>query len=150
MQINKDLELPFEYSWNLVKFLLAFVILIIVGLIIYKFLQDKIKRISQRITLPYVKSWYIRKLQNLLLAVTNNKIELREAYLQLSNIIRNFIAKATGINVLNLSKKEIAALRMDNLSTLMEEYYPPEFSKYSTGDIISSIRKAMDVIQVWK
>ena len=150
MQINKDLELPFEYSWNLVKFLLAFLILIIVGLIIYKFLHDKIKRISQRITLPYVKSWYIRKLQNLLLAVTNNKIELRDAYLQLSNIIRNFIAKATGINVLNLSKKEIAALRMDNLSALMEEYYPPEFSKYSTGDIISSIRKAMDVIQVWK
>ena len=90
MQINKDLELPFEYSWNIVKLLLAFVILIIIGLIIYKFLYDKIKRVSQRITLPYIKSWYIRKLQNLLLAVTNNKIELREAYLQLSNIIRIF------------------------------------------------------------
>ena len=65
MQINKDLELPFEYSWNLVKFLLVFVILMIIGLIIYKVLNDKIKRVSQRMFLPYVKSWYIRKLQNL-------------------------------------------------------------------------------------
>lgn len=149
MQINKDLELPFEYSWNLVILILSFVGLTIIGLIIYKFLHEKIKRAAQRITLPYLKSWYIRKLQNLLFSVTNNKIELREAYLQLSNIIRNFIVKTTGINVLNLSKKEITALRMDNLSSLMEEYYPPEFAKYSNGDIISSIKKTMDIINNW-
>lgn len=149
MQIDNNLELPFEYSWNLVIIILIFIILIIIGMVIHKFWLNKIKRVAQRITLPYLKSWYLKKMQNLLDDVVNNKIQLREAYLQLSNIIRNFIFKTTGINVLNLTKKEIKYLRMDNLSNLMEEYYPPEFSKYSAGDIINSIKKAIDIIKKW-
>ena len=38
---------------------------------------------------------------------------------------------------------------MDDLSLLMEEYYPPEFAQRGTGDILNSIEKSMGVIRKW-
>jgi len=150
MQINKDLELPFEYSWNLVKLLVIIMIIIGVVLLFDKFLLKKFRNYTQKITLPYLKNWYLRKLEHLLNNVSNNKIKGRDAYLKLSSIIREFIERATGLNILSITKEEAKAMGMKNLSLLMEEYYPPEFSQDSAGgDIINSIKRTIDVIRNW-
>ena len=149
MEIKNDLEMPFNYSWDLVKLLSIVIIAIIIILIFYKYFEKIIDKVRNKISLPYIKAWYIKKLQILLNNISKDKISIRDSYLQLSNIIREFIERVTGINVLTLSKKEIQNMKINNLSLLMEEYYPPEFSKNLKGDIITSINKTMEVIRKW-
>ncbi len=149
MQTLDDLYGPFTYSWKLViiLFVIAFVIVLI--FIFDRFFLDKVKNIWKKKQVPNLKKKYLNKLARLLNKIENNQLDLREAYLGLSVIIREFIDKVAGINVSMMSKNEAKKLDNNVIGELMEEYYPPEFSKYSKGDIINSIRKAMEVIRRW-
>ena len=91
-----------------------------------------------------------KKLQKLLNMVNNGRISDKDAYLTLSGYIREFVKKVSGINVLSLSKEEIKKIGMPSLSALMEEYYPPEFSNNIKGDIVTSIKRSIEVISKWK
>lgn len=149
MQIPKELESPFTYSWKLVIILLIIIFFIVGILLFYKYLYPKFIKIFRKARVPSLKTRYLEKLMSLLKEVDENRIGVREAYFKLSNIIRGFIKKASGLNVLNMSKEEIKKNGILNLGELMEEYYPPEFSKYSKGDIKSSIERTMEVIKRW-
>lgn len=154
MNILYDLEEPFSYSWNLAKILIIIIVVLIVsyGLMILipffykKYFQKKVDEIK----IPSLKSLYIKKLQKLLNMVNNGRISDKDAYLTLSGYIREFVKKVSGINVLSLSKEEIKKIGMPSLSALMEEYYPPEFSNNIKGDIVTSIKRSIEVISKWK
>ena len=153
MQIPDKLEEPFTYSWKLVIIMLLIVFSIIIMVLFKKFLLEKmlnkISKIYNRKKVPSLKTRYLKKLEKLLIDVERGNIEVREAYLRLSNIIRDFVEKVTGINVSAMSKKEVENKGLKPLNMLMNEYYPPEFSKYSKGDIINSIKRTMEVIKGW-
>ena len=149
MEIPYELEAPFEYSWGIVKILLIIIILLVGILIYYRFFHQKIKEIMNKPNIPNLKNRYLRKLERLHHDVMQNRVDIRVGYMRLSNIIREFIEKATGLNILSLSKEEAKKMNMKYLSVLMEEYYPPEFAKVSSSDIISSINKTMEVIRRW-
>lgn len=154
MQIPDKLEEPFTYSWKLVIIMLIIILIVIIVVLFKKFLLDKIKIMLKKVyddkKVPSLKARYLRKLERLLMEVEQGKLEIREAYLKLSNIIRDFVEKVTGINVSTMSKKEVEKKDLKSLNILMDEYYPPEFSKYSKGDIINSIKRTMEVIRRWK
>ena len=149
MQISGEIYEPFTYSWNLFIILIVIVVFIILYFIFDKFLLDKFLKALNKAKVPSLKAIYLRKLENLLNDVMNNRIELRDAYLKLSGIIRNFIKLVSGINITTMSKKEVKALGNHDVGLLMEEYYPPEFSKYSKGDIVGSINRTMELIRKW-
>jgi hypothetical protein len=154
MKILYDLEKPFSYSWNLATILIIIIVVLIVsyGLIILIpfFYKKYFNKIVDDIKLPSLKSLYIKKLEKLLHMVKNGRINNKDAYLKLSVLIREFVKKTTGINVLSYSKEEIKEMNVPALSALMEEYYPPEFAKNIDGDIVTSIRKSIEVISKWK
>jgi len=150
MQDTIKLQENFNYNTIIIYVLLAIIIVLIVSL----FIKKKEKKLNQVKLVHYpdlltIKNNYLKKLDELLKMVNEKKYEKREAYYELSKIIRNFIYEVTNINVLTLSLNELDNYQIPYLKELMEEYYPPEFSRVSLGDILSSIQKTREVIAKW-
>ncbi len=150
MDIERDIELPFTYSTDIIRTLIIIVILIVLVIVFDKLFRAKIIKIIKKPNIPKLKNKYERRLENLYQKASENRIDMRSGYTELSNIIREFIERATGIKVSSFSKNDAHKLGMDDLGLLMEEYYPPEFSKGEKGDILKSITKTMEVIKRWK
>ena len=81
--------------------------------------------------------------------LNTNMIHIRIAYQDISRVIRHFVYEVTNIHVQNYSLKEIKDLDMPMLYELMQEYYVPEFSKYSYGNVKDSLQKTRKVIEKW-
>ena len=92
---------------------------------------------------------YLTKIDNLIINFNNSKLSSRKAYQELSSIIRNFIYEVTNIQVQNYTLKDISTINMPILYQLVSEYYNPEFSKISKGNITLSINKTRMVIEKW-
>jgi hypothetical protein len=154
MEMLMELQEPFKYSWNLAR---ALIIISIALIIVYifvsispRFYKSFFGTALRKTMVPSLRVRYIRKLEELLYLVNTNQINNKDAYTRLSLYIREFIKKASGINVLGLSKEEIKGIGIESLSLLMEEYYPPEFSKNEKGNIAGSIERSIEVIREWK
>lgn len=150
MSFNKELNLPLSYSWNIITIILEIITILVLMYIFYDYFWKVIKNYIVRPRVPYLKERYIKRLEKLKNDVSENRYDIRDAYYNLSKIIREFIDKSTGINVLNLTKSEIEKIGISDLSLLMEEYYPPEFSKFSDSDIINSIVITIELIKKWE
>ena len=149
MNIDRDIELPFTYSENIVRNLIIVIILIIVAIIFDKLFRKKILKLIHKPNVPKLKVKYEKKLEHLYKRVESNRVDVRNGYIELSNIVREFIEKVTGIKASSFSKNEAYKLGMDDLIILMEECYPPEFAPKGTGDILKSIRNSIGVIRKW-
>ena len=62
---------------------------------------------------------------------------------------RSFIFETTNIKVQNYTLNDISKINMPTLYELVSEYYDPEFSRISKGNIINSIAKTREVIVKW-
>ena len=155
MQVETELSDMFSYSF------LPIIIFIIVllGLIIifklYKPHKAKEKVVLKTNTLSYndtlnIKKKYLLQLDNLVKEVNDNSINVRKAYQKLSKLIRNYIFETTGIKVQNYTLSEIEKVNMPSLYELVKEFYNPEFSISSSGNILESISKTRVVIEKWK
>ena len=155
MQVETELSDMFSYSF------LPIIIFIIVllGLIIifklYKPHKAKEKVVLKPNTLSHndtfnIKKKYLLQLDNLVKEVNDNSINVRKAYQKLSKLIRNYIFETTGIKVQNYTLSEIEKVNMPSLYELVKEFYNPEFSISSSGNILESISKTRVVIEKWK
>ena len=158
--INQEIELktelsnPFSYSIFPILILIIIIFLLILILFIRKKKKDAKKKIV--IITPNekdenaIKNFYIEKINELLVNIQKNIISNREAYQSLSKLIRMFIYEMTNIKVQNYTLGDIKNINIPILYELVKEYYSPEFSRESKGDIISSIEKTRKVMEVWK
>ena len=150
MQDPVKLQEPFTYNSTIIFVL----IILIIGFIVAFFYKKKDH--SNQVKLVHypnlltIKNKCLQELDALLYKVGNNNIDNREAYYELSKIIRNYVYSATNINVLALSKDEIDNYKIPYLKELMEEYYSPEFSLSNKGNILDSIKKTKEVVNKWK
>ena len=131
--MDKIKLMPMIY-YSYVPIIILLILIIIISLILlYK------KKIT-------IKDKFILKIKILENKVNLKKISNKDAFTQLSKIIREYISKTTGTNVINYSLKEIKKLNNDTLTTLIEECYKYEFSNIK-GDINKSITKAKELIK---
>lgn len=156
MQTSVELQTPFSYS--LVYICIVFIITSIftIYIIIKRCNNKKIKKsvhdANNKLELNEVlniKNKYLKKIDVIKNNVENKKITNRKAYQSISNIIRHFVYEVTAIRVQKYTLSEIEKLDMPMLYELVSEYYEPEFSKNSVGDIKSSIDKTRKVIEKW-
>ena len=139
-----DMKIKVNDDYLLPKILFVFIITFSITLLILTIVGKKNGKL-----IPALNREYIKKLELLMNDVKEEEIDNREAYKKMSLIIREFIAKTTKINVLNLTKDEINKLNIHDLSSLMDEYYKNEFARTSKGDILDSLNKTMEVIRTW-
>lgn len=153
MQWGVDLVDPISYSvLGFIFFvLLVIILIIIVARKIYIATRPKtIKVVVKVVDRNRIRIEYIGKLNDLMNRVNTKKIGTRNAYNELSIIIREFIYKVTRVNLLRYSLNDFRKLNNKVLLELINEYYEPEFSYEGTGDILASIDKTRKVIQEWK
>lgn len=151
MQVTTELQEMFSYS-----LLPIFFIIILIAIFTFLIFRKK-KLIVNNIDLKIpkakdiniIKNNYLLKIDNLTINFNNNKISSRKAYQNLSSLIRNFIYETTNIKVQNYTLKDIKKINMPMLYELISEYYDPEFSKISKGNILLSLEKARKVIEKW-
>lgn len=163
MVTTVTLQPPFEYSWWVI--LLGVLFLAAAAVCIFFFarmlkayLPEKKKKDMpqvRRLTpqeLFLLKKKYEGQLQGLLRTYAGNQIDKREAYQDLSMLIREFVRDATGIHVENYTVKEIRSLGIRRLDMLMDEYYVPEFAeefRARNKDFNTSVNTALGVIRAW-
>lgn len=153
MQIGTDLRPMFSYSILLIIIILILIISFVVFLVVTK---KKKESVVQEVIVPNhkdlvsIKKKYLSQIQVLLDDFNNKKISSRKAYQKLSSLIRNFVFEMTNIKMQNCTLKDIKSLNMPVLYELVSEYYDPEFSKVSKGNITSSIEKTRAVINKWR
>ena len=155
---------PFEYSlWVLVVFgvlLVASLVLLILAL--RKLKNDApaqevaeerpVYKNPGQITLYNAKRKYVLQIQRLLADYSDQKISKRDGYQKLSLIIRGFVQDTTRIDVTKCTLRDLKALKIPKLDTLIEEYYVPEFGEdaRSLNDSLeASCNRAMGVIKSW-
>ena len=146
------LQEPFSYSlWPIV--LCLFVIVLLTCYMFVPVLKQKRKEIKVKKEKPYriveIKEKYLSQLDQLEKMVKDNHISIRHAYQKVSMTIRQFVNEITGIKVQNCTLQDIEKLNMPLLTELMKEYYEPEFSEKSGGNIKNSIQKTRMVIEKW-
>lgn len=152
MQVTSELLPMFSYS--LIPIIILIILLVILFFIIIHKPKKKVTTpinvvIPPRKNLFDIKNRYLTHVNDLLKDVNNNKISNREAYQKLSIYIRNFIYETTNIRVQNYTLSEIKKVNIPILYELVSEYYDPEFSSESGGNIVSSIEKTRMVIARW-
>lgn len=153
MQLDVKLQEPFSYNFIglilLILLIVSFFIFIIVKIVKKNANKPKIQIVIPK-NIPSIKNKYLKQIDELEKNVKNNQINDRKAYNELSSIIRKFINESVGIDVMKYSLNEIKTLKISSLTSLVEEYYEPEFSYEGEGDILSSIEKTKGVIETWK
>ena len=96
-----------------------------------------------------IKRRYVEKLIKLANKISAGKISERKAYQSLSILLRSFVYEATKIRVQDYTLTEISRLGMPRLTSLVSEYYEPEFARHSMADISASLGRTKGVIEAW-
>lgn len=149
MQVTTELRGMFSYSISPIIILIIIIILLVIINHIKLKKKSPLYIIPNRKNVFAVKNKYLFKLNKLVDDLNREKIDNRKAFQALSNIIRNFIYEMTNIKVQNYTLSEIKEINISILTELVSEYYDPEFSKISKGNIIKSIEKTRKVIERW-
>lgn len=156
MKTTVKLQESFSYSKLPIYILGALVILgvlyFVISYIIAKS-KNKKKLVVKKVSAPQIekiKAKHIAELIKIENDFKAKKIDIRIAYQRISACVRKFVNRATGINTQNCTLQEIRTLNMPQLVNLIEEFYKPEFSPKSEGDVSASILKTKRVIEEWK
>lgn len=150
MRVTTDLRPMFSYS--LIPIIIC--LLFLIGIITYFILTNKKKEaikpvIPNKQDKTQIKNNYLIKIDTLANDLKEAKITSRQAYQRLSTLIRNFIYEMTSIRVQNCTLEDIKLVNIPILYELVSEYYDPEFSRISKGNITNSIAKTREVIIKW-
>ena len=125
---NVRLNLPMEYSLEIVLVIFEIIIILMLFYIFFTYYWSPILSYFLKPNVSHAKYTFLKKLASLYKEANKKTSNNRILYFKLSKIIREFVKKSTAINVVSLSKSEIKKLNIYALDKLMEEYYPPEFS----------------------
>ena len=133
------------------------VTLLIIALFIIKIIKNK--RAGKKNTIKEImwvesnidklRQEYLAKLMQIEMEFDADPTQIRPAYEKMSNLLRDFVYRATGIEMLKYTLSEIRRTDYKNIADLIEEYYQPEFDKISAGDVKASIEKTRGVISKW-
>lgn len=148
--------LTFHIVWLITALLLLVAAAVLFTLVWRKYakvLRAKDDEIAVRRPMPMlapgIKNKYLARLAALEKAVNEDSVDYRSAYQELSRIIRLFVYEMTRVRVQNYSFREIRAVGIPALTELVREYYEPEFSYDSKGNVTESLAKTRQVIERW-
>lgn len=153
--VSVELQDPFSYS-TLPVIISGVVVIVLILTLLILFLVKNRKPKEKTVvaptptkSLPHSKKKALAALAKLQQKLAAEQIDIREAYQQMSKIMRVFVSEVTGTKVTNFTLDEVRQRGPAVLEKLMIEYYPPEFEQRSKGDANTSIIKTMKVIEEW-
>lgn len=160
IELKTKLREPMAYSdkyefWALWVFGIVLLIIFIAYVFVKTGLFDKVKSLTHRNKKFKVKSpekirnRYLYKIDEINVLLRNNRIDAREGYRRLSELVRVFAYEVTGVKVQNFTLNEIRGMGISNLTELISDFYEPEFAKKTEADVIAGLAKTRKVIEEW-
>lgn len=158
MDITVKLQNPFSYAlWPIIVLGLIIIGIIVVLIILKLNLKPKkkpapVKEEPQQIKAvdqDALRNRYLKQLDELEQAFRNQKLSVRKAYQNMSVIVRKFVEERTGIKANSYTLNDIKKLNMPRLEALISEFYSPEFSVKSEGDVFAALEKSRRIIEEW-
>lgn len=158
MDITVKLQNPFSYAlWPIIVLGLVIIGIIVVLVILKLNLKpkkkpDPVKETPQQIKAvdrDALRNQYLKQLDELEQAFRNQKLSVRKAYQNMSVIVRKFVEERTGIKANSYTLNDIKKLNMPRLEALISEFYSPEFSVKSEGDVFAALEKSRRIIEEW-
>ena len=160
MDITVELQEPFSYALWPIILLVVIIIGIVIALIVMKLNKHpgKGKQRPAKVEMPKeqppvdrnrIKNKYLKELYDLEQAFRMQKVSIRQAYQSMSTIVRKFVREMTGLKVHTFTLSDIKALNMPELEALITEFYEPEFSTKSEGDVWNALAKTRRIIEGW-
>ncbi|MBQ9871843.1 MAG: hypothetical protein IJM27_07915 [Eubacterium sp.] len=159
MQTSVELQDPMSYYlfW-LILAIIAVAAVFFIQIFFRILLRDQLKRKREKELkvkppkkkpLSVLKWEYLQRLDRLERGIAAGSYTKRNAYQELSMLIRTFVTDATGIKVQNYSLQEIRRVGIPGLTALVQEYYEPEFARQSMADIRASLFRTRKAIELW-
>ncbi|MBP3218729.1 MAG: hypothetical protein J6M46_10180 [Lachnospiraceae bacterium] len=99
--------------------------------------------------LAMLKQIYLQRMELTEKALQDGQITIREAYQRMSADMRDFVKRATGVPVREMTLAEISELKIPSLTELVRDYYEPEFAYYTEADAHKSFERTRYVIRKW-
>lgn len=164
MSYSVDLQKPMSFAvWPIV--LLGVLLLgAVIALIVVKVIENNRRKAAERKrleeerkkepvvvkpSLQELKTTYLEKLAQLEAQFLGGQIESREAYTELSNLFRTFVYDATGTPAHKYTLYDMRGLDKPIVYNLVNNYYAPEFSKDTKGNVLESIDFTKRAVFEW-
>ena len=157
MKISVDLQDALSYMpvWIILGLILA-AGAVVAFIVVWRRLREKL-RAEKKIkvkkvrpeSLPRIKAKYLSMLDKTAWEYNSRVIDTRAAYQRMSRTIRLFVNKVTGVKVQHCTLSEIRNLGLPMLTSLVAEYYEPEFARDAQADANYSIQRTRGVIEQW-
>ena len=157
--MRTSVELQDTFSYSIIWIILALLLLaavIFLQVFFRKKFGDRLKR-PKKIkvkkakgkNLAEIRYRYLGEMSRIEGELRSGKITIRKAYSSMSTCIRGFVYEATGIPVDKYTLAEIRQVGIPALTQLVEEYYEPEFARFTYADINQSLYKTRKVLELW-
>ena len=159
MQTSVKLQDMMSYSLLLTIIAIAVIVLPLILFAILKFVKFKPKKkdpkakpaaVKRKYDPVTLRNMYLEKIKEVETRYTTGLIDMRQAHIELSSVVREYCSEASGIPANSLTLKEIEFLNVPSLYNLIKEFYEPEFAPASDKDITLSFRNAREVVNSWK
>lgn len=158
MDITVKLQNPFSYAlWPII--LLGICILGIVAVLIILKLNLKFKRkpaVAKPVLQPVstqdihgLQMKYLKELDTVEQEFRKGSLSIRKAYQRMSSIVRRFVQERTGVKTHTYTLEDIRKSNMPRLEGIVGEFYSPEFSVKSEGDVFEALEKSRRMIEEW-
>ena len=83
-------------------------------------------------------------------AVTAGSMDVRDAHIELSAILREFATTITGIDARSMTLTELRASRFDALAVVVATYYPIAFGVPEHSGLSGAADRAREVLAAWR
>lgn len=162
METEVMLQSPYPFEWWVLALGILFVLLSVVPIVLFH-LAHRPKTDPEPVEAPpapvaaprprsieEVRYSYLAQLSELERRVANRQVSVRDAYQELSPLLRNFIHDAGGPDMRDKTLSDIDPRQFPAVHALVAEYYEPEFALQSRPNIQSSIETTRRVISSWR
>ena len=128
-----------------------------IALILWRTRHKPIKTIAtlpllgpRQIDLAALRTKYLRLIDELMTAFNNHSIKNSTVHQRLSLLARFFVFEASGFRAHILTLSDLRKAKRENLTQLIELYYPPEFDGLEQGSVNSAADLARKLIGEWQ
>lgn len=156
----EQLHGPFTYQWYWLVLLAALAVgVYLLRQLVNRRAQRKPKPIPiylpippeiKKPPLPALKQYTVQAIDRVVTEHQSGELSLRQAYQQLSGILKEFAWRSTGEDIRTLTLAELKMTRYQSLAKVIEEYYPVAFSADERKAITTGARLAKDLVGRWK
>jgi len=162
--MSAGVELQEIYPYSVVPLFVTIVLSVVIMIAGHKLLKKLEKKstkpvplkktkepvtVNETVVHEEIRTKYYKEVDALEWQWRNENISNRQAYQELSVIVRKFVSELTGVKVLHYTLEELKKANMPKVCEVIEECYAPEFSPDKDGDIYCTMNKARTVIKEW-